>query len=77
MDSLKVFDPYDTTSLTLFSPLALLKASRPTTKCRFVRHGDTVHLLVFMNHTSDVPFLRLPADSLYKAAKAFMSAELQ
>lgn len=73
--AIQIFDSNQTVSLSTFSPMRLLQLSRPTTKCKFVRQGDTIHLLVFMNDFSDVPFLRISADSLYRAARSFMSID--
>lgn len=75
MASLEIYTPEKTLSLSAFSATRLLQIARPTTKCKFVRQGDTVHLLVFLNDFSGVPFLRVPADALYRAAKRFVVNE--
>lgn len=74
MASLEIYTPEKTTSLSL-SPFRLLQLSRPTTHCKFVRQGDTVHLLVYLNTHAETPFLRVHAGSLYRAAKVFLANE--
>lgn len=65
--SVQLFNNVPTASLKL-SDFRLMQLSRPSHSVRFVRHGDSVQLLVFMNGFSEVPFLRVPVDSLYLAA---------
>ncbi|PMH66748.1 hypothetical protein BCU23_21605 [Vibrio splendidus] len=68
----ELYTPEKTTSLSL-PPFRLLQLSRPTTRCKFVRQGDSVHLLIYLHRHADIPFLRVPADSLYRAARAFIA----
>nr|PME45182.1 hypothetical protein BCV36_02270 [Vibrio cyclitrophicus]PME54061.1 hypothetical protein BCV37_22870 [Vibrio cyclitrophicus] len=70
----ELYTPEKTTSLSL-PPLRLLQLSRPTTYCKFVRQGENVHLLVYLNTHAEIPFLRVPADSLYRAARSFIRNE--
>ncbi|QIA63315.1 hypothetical protein GT360_07220 [Vibrio astriarenae] len=60
--------PENTASLDSLTDIQLLQRSFPTTKCRFVRQGDIVHLLVYLNAYCDVPFLRVSTDVLYDEA---------
>ncbi|HHI5024605.1 TPA: hypothetical protein ACP5VK_003682 [Vibrio parahaemolyticus] len=72
---IEIFNSNHTVSLNTLSPMRLLQLSRPTTKCKFVRYGDTVQLLVFLNDYSEFPFLRIPADALYNAVKRYVDHE--
>lgn len=65
--SVHIHNNVSTASLGL-SDFRLMQLSRPSHSVRFVRHGDSVQLFVFMNNFSEVPFLRIPVDSLYLAA---------
>ncbi len=65
-----------TASLDL-SDFRLMQLSRPSHSVRFVRYGDSVQLLVFMNRYSEVPFLRVPLDTLYSAAMNYEHTEVE
>lgn len=58
---------------SFLSPSKLLQLSRPSFKCEFVRQGDRLHLLIYLNSYCKVPFIRVPSDAIYRAAKRFLS----
>lgn len=59
----------ETKSLT---PFERLQFSRPVHQCQFVSQGDQLHLLIYLDGNSQVPFLRISSDRIYHAAKAYM-----
>ncbi len=75
MASVELYNPQESKSSSALSTLQLLQLTRPSYKCRFVRQGDTFHLLVYLNQHAKVPFLRVPADSLYQSAMEFIGYE--
>ncbi|ENY2596948.1 hypothetical protein ACFW00_003342 [Vibrio cholerae] len=75
MASLKIYNPEQTKCLTTPNDLDPLYHSRPATRCKFVRQGDTFHLLVYLTTQCEVHFLRVSADHLYHAANAFVKAQ--
>lgn len=70
MDSVSIYDPKISTNLN-FSDFDFLKLSRPTHKIKFVRHGDGVQLLVFLDEDKEIPFVRVPIDVLLNGAKDY------
>ncbi len=75
MESVNVYSPNSTASLSTLKARQLLQLSRPTHHCKFVRQGDIVHLLVYLNGDYQLPFLRVPISSLHRAAKGFIEYE--
>ncbi|MFW7525320.1 hypothetical protein ACODM8_14455 [Vibrio ostreicida] len=75
MASVELYNPQEPTPSSALSNLQLLQLTRPSYKCRFVRQGDTFHLLVYLNQHAKIPFLRVPADSLYQSALEFIGYE--
>ncbi|MDN3610038.1 hypothetical protein ACFFUP_16035 [Vibrio ostreicida] len=75
MASVELYNPQEPQSPQALSTLQLLQLTRPSCKCRFVRQGDTFHLLVFINEDSNVPILRVPVESIYYAMKGFQANE--
>lgn len=60
-----------------FTPIELLQLTRPGYKVAFVSRGDETHLLVYLNHDQDLPFMRIPCDALLGAVKAYEQKLLQ
>ncbi|MDP2571670.1 hypothetical protein Q8W40_05725 [Vibrio penaeicida] len=67
MSAVQYYTP-DTASTHHLSTSRLMQLTRPTGKTRFVKRGDEVHLLVFLDDGQELPFLRVSVDSLMKAA---------
>ncbi|MBY7839636.1 hypothetical protein KW460_21655 [Vibrio fluvialis] len=76
MASLEIYNPQETKYLTSSMSLEPLHHSRPATRVRFVRQGDTFHLLVYLHTDAGTPFLHVPAEHLYHAANAFVKAQM-
>lgn len=49
----------------------LLTVTRTSYKTKFIKHGEDVYLLVYLNEFSESPFIRVPVSELYRAAKTF------
>ncbi|WP_419237599.1 hypothetical protein ACN08P_19835 [Photobacterium leiognathi subsp. mandapamensis] len=49
----------------------LFSFTRPSYKTKFVRRGDELHLLVYINHHSKYPFIRIPISELHRAAISY------
>lgn len=50
----------------------LLNITRTTYKTDFIKHGEDVYLLVYLNEFSDYPFVRVPVSELHRSAAFFM-----
>ena len=50
----------------------LLTITRTTYKTQFIKHGEDVYLLVYLNEFSDYPFIRVPVSELHHSASLFM-----
>lgn len=68
--SVDIYNPNSTHSLEL-SDFRLLQLSRPTHKTRFVRNGEDIHLLVYLSAHHQIPFVRVPIESLVRAIKKY------
>jgi len=75
MASAEIYNPQQNTAFPALSSYELLQLTRPSSKCRFVRQGDTFHLLVFINEDANLPLLRIPAESIYHAMRGFQAHE--
>ncbi len=75
MASLKIYNPQETKCLTSSMSLESLHHSRPATRVRFVRQGNTFHLVVYLHNDAGSPFLHVPAEHLYRAANRFVKEQ--
>ncbi|KYY40194.1 hypothetical protein AWQ17_02620 [Vibrio parahaemolyticus] len=68
MATLGIYDPKHSAHLGL-RDFELLQLSRPTYKARFTRRGyGDVQLLVFLDDHKEIPFVRVPLETLLEAA---------
>ncbi|PNH87219.1 hypothetical protein [Vibrio diazotrophicus] len=72
--AITIYDPNMSQHLGL-GDFELLQLSRPTYKARFTRRGpEDVQLLVFLDEHREIPFVRVPLETLLKAAQSYESS---
>ena len=54
----------------------LLTFTRPSFKTEFIKHGDDVYLLVYLNSFSEYPFIRVPVSELQRSSLCFSRGAL-
>lgn len=50
----------------------LLTITRTSHKTKFIKHGEDVYLLVYLNDFAEHPFIRVPVSELHDSASLYM-----
>lgn len=70
-NGIEIYNPDATISMNLPS-FRLLQLSRPTHTTRFIKHGEEVHLFVYLNSDAQFPFIRVPLEALLNSANQYV-----
>lgn len=75
--SIQIFSPHNEIlqkNHTLDTDLVpdLLTITRTSYKTKFIKHGEDVYLLVYLNSYSQYPFIRVPVSELHDSASLYM-----